>query len=162
MGSLLFSMIKWISGVVVSPVGFVDLIADVSGVVQGLAVPQAQIAAAYLDTGAVQNIVHRHVPVHHLQPALYHPRGDGDAGPGPTQPLPVQRSSSRHLSIRPANSTAASASTSVSARGISTAGVTSSVGPGGLPPERPAVRTGGPGKGGCSGRPGPASGVHRE
>ena len=32
---------------------------------------------------------------------------------------------------------------------------------GGLPPERPAVRTGGPGKGGCSGRPGPASGVHR-
>ena len=48
----------------VSPVGFVDLIADVSGVVQGLAVPQAQIAATYLGAGMVQDVkMERGVPL---------------------------------------------------------------------------------------------------
>ena len=48
----------------VSPVGFIDLIADISGVVQGLAVPQAQIAAAYPGAGMVQDVkVESRVPL---------------------------------------------------------------------------------------------------
>lgn len=40
----------------VSPVGPVDLIADISSVVEGLAVPQAQITAAHPGAGTIQNV----------------------------------------------------------------------------------------------------------